>query len=187
MAVKNLVALKVIVGIDPENGQAKYPNFNLISSAARKGMDWSKYIDVHGTGWHYDKTSGHKEETAESPQGQQFACLCVPQDFADEALAMFPSVVSEQTELEFEDFHDNKAHAHEPSETISTEVLNGLSAQRTLMVTIGQDVTALDAKIAKALDPTDKTEQGVIENKGKVWKDAKSIQNVILKNPGMKV
>jgi hypothetical protein len=186
MAVKNLVALKVIVGLDQSNGQAKYPNFNLISSAVRKGMDWSKYIDVHGTGWHYDKTSGHKEETVDSPQGEQIACLCVPQDFADEAILAFPGVVSELSELEFEDFHDNKAHAHEPAENISTDVLNGLNAQKVLMQSVGQDTTVLDAKIVKALDPTDKTEPGVVENKTKVWKDAKVVQNVALKTPGLK-
>jgi hypothetical protein len=183
MAVKNLVALKVIVKLDPTNGQALYPNFNLISSSTRKGMDWSKYIDVHGSGWHYDKTSGHREETVDSPQGEQIACLCVPQDFATEALSSFPSVVTEMTETEFEDFHDNKAHAHEPAESISTDILNGLSAQRNLMVATGKDVTALDAKIGKALDPLDKSEPGVVENKKKMWVDAKATQGIALKNP----
>lgn len=179
---KNLVALKVIVGTEEGTGSAKYPNFNLISDAARKGLDWSKYIDIHGTGWHYDKTSGHKEETLESPQGQQLACLTVPEDFALEALALFPVIVTEMTEAEFEDFHDNKAHAHEPAETVNADVLNGLSAQRSLMVNLGLDTVPLDAKIAKALDPTN-IEPGVTSNKAKLWSTAKAIKNVGIKTP----
>jgi hypothetical protein len=51
------------------------------------------------------------------------------------------------------------------------------------MVATGKDVTALDAKIGKALDPLDKTEPGVVENKKKMWADAKVVSNVTLKSP----
>jgi hypothetical protein len=183
MSIMNLVALKVIVKLNPTDGSALYPNFNLISDSVRKGMDWSKYIDTNGGGWHYDKTSGHKEETADSPQGQQIACLCVPQDFATEALDYFPEVITEMTEAEFEDFHDNKAHAHEPAESVNAEVLNGHHARKLLMKSVGQDTVELDVQIVKALDPTDKSEQGVIINERKTWAAAKKVANIALKNP----
>jgi hypothetical protein len=152
-------------------------------------MDWSKYIDVHGNGMHYDKTCGHKEDSAESPFGHQFCCLCVPEAFAYEALALFPTKVFEITEVDFEDFHDNKAHAHEPDESISADILNGLSARRSLMValekTVGdaEAIAKLDIKIAKALDPLDKTEQGVLKNDNRLWADSKAVKGIELKNP----
>ncbi len=180
MAERTLVPLKLDVGLDDETGFADYPNFNLISSVTRKGMDWSKYLDVHGGGMHYDKTCGHKEETAESAFGHQICCICVPQDFATEALNLFPDTVTELTPAEFETFHDVKAHAHEPDELVDANVLNGLNAQRTLKVAVGQDVVDLDAKIVKALDPNDITEAGVRKNNKKKWTDIKSLQKIIL-------
>jgi hypothetical protein len=96
---------------------------------------------------------------------------------------MFPSVVSELTETEFEDFHDNKAHAHEGDENVNTEVLNGLNARKQLMKSVGQDTATLDVQIVKALDPDDETEAGVIKNKRRRWADAKVVQNFALRNP----
>ncbi len=181
MIDRDLVALKLDVGTDPTTGYADYPNFNLISSQARKGMDWSKYLDAHGGGMHYDKTCGHKEIAIDSPYGHQCCCMCVPQDFATEALSLFPDKVVAITPAEFETFHDVKAHAHEPDENVDTDTLNGLSAQRSLKVAVGQDVTALDAQIVKALDPADETEPGVKVNKKKKWAFVKLTQGVNLK------
>ncbi len=177
MATRNLVPLKLIVGLDPVTGFADYPNFNLISSETRKGMDWSKFLDVHGGGMHYDKTCGHKSEDVDSPFGTQICCICVPQNFATEALNLFPDTVKELTPVEFETFYDTKAHAHEPDETIDDQALNGLNAQRTLKVAVGQDVTALDARIVKALDPLDLTEAGVKKN-DKLWTAVKAKQGI---------
>ncbi len=180
MAVRDLVALKLDVGIDPETGYALYPNFNLVSSETRKGMDWSKYIDVHGGGMHYDKACGHKD-TGDSPYGHQICCLCVPQEFATEALSLFPDTVTALTPMEFEAFHDAKAHAHEPDEKVDTNTLNGLSAQRSLKIAVGLDVTALDSKIKKALDPNDLTEPGVVRNDRKKWATVKVTGGITLK------
>ncbi len=182
---RDLVALKLDVGLDAVTGFADYPNFNLISSETRKGMDWSKFLDVHGGGMHYDKNCGHRE-TGDSPFGHQICCMCVPQNFATEALNLFPNTVSEMTPAEFETFHDVKAHAHEPDESVDEGILNGLNAQRTLKVAVGQDVTALDAKIVKALDPNDITEAGVKRNVKKKWADVKVLQEITL-NTNVKV
>ncbi len=181
MATRDLVALKVIIKSDPLTGHALYPNFNLVTSATRNGLDWSKYIDIQGGGWHYDKTCGHKEESAESPHGEQIGCLCVPVAFATEALALFPNEVSKITTLEFEAFHDNKAHAHEDAEKVDTDTLNGLNARRQLMVVRNQDVTTLDAQIDAALDPLNQTEMGVRKNDTKMWKDAVKVNGINLK------
>jgi hypothetical protein len=179
MADRDLVALKLDVGIDPTNGYAEYPNFNLISTQTRKGMDWSKYLDVHGGGMHYDKNCGHKD-VGDSPYGHQFCCMCVPQAFATEALDLFPDKVTAMTPAEFELFYDAKAHAHEPDEQIDTERLNGLSAQRILMVATQKTaedtarIAAFDVVVAKALDPEDASEAGVKWNRKKRWADVKT-------------
>jgi len=109
---RELVPLKVKIGIK-ENGQAKYPDFNQLQVVKDSGMDWSKYVDIQGLGWHYDKTSGHKEETVDSPFGQQWGVLIVPKVFVTEATTTFPDDCTKLTESELEDFYNNKAHAHE--------------------------------------------------------------------------
>jgi hypothetical protein len=126
---------------------------------------------------HYDKTCGHQDE-GDTPYGHQCCCICVPADFAAEALALFPKTVTPCSEAEFEVFHDTKAHAHEPSEHQDVNALQGLAARRSLMVSLGQDTNALDAKIAKSLDPADKTEPGVLLNPNKLWKDSSAKQGI---------
>lgn len=178
--MRELVGLKIDVGQDEVTGHAKYPNFNKITPATRKGMDWSKYVDVHGSGMHYDKTCGHQDD-GDTPYGHQCCCICVPADFAAEALALFPDVVSECSDAEFETFYDTKAHAHESDDNVDTDVLNGLAAQRGLMDALGQDTTALDVKIAKALDPADDTERGVKTNANKAWRQVSAKRGITVK------
>lgn len=178
--MRELVGIKIDVGLNEVTGHAKYPDFNRISSATRKGMDWSKYIDVHGSGMHYDKTCGHQDE-GDTPHGHQCCCICVPEDFANEALALFPTVVSPCSDVEFATFHDTKAHAHEPDEHIDSDVLSGLAARRSLMLSLGQDITALDAKILKALDPADETETGVKANSNKTWAQVSANKGITVK------
>lgn len=180
MAIGELVGLKFQVGLHTEDdpargvkiGHAKYPNFNLVSSNVRKGMDWCTYIDVHGIGMQYDKACGHQEDSVESPFGEQCCVIAVPPDFATEALNMF-DFITEMTEAEFEDFYNNKAHAHEDAESIDTDALIGLKARKDLMVDQGMNVTAIDAQIQKALDPNDITEMGVRKNSNKTYADVK--------------
>lgn len=162
--MRTLVPIRLKVGLKEQTGHAKYPNFNLISSGIRKGMDWSHYIDTHGIGLHYDKTCGHKEESAESPFGQQWACMCVPADFAQQAVAIFPDTVSIISEVEFEDFYDNKAHAHESDEHIDTDVLEKIKAKEAMGVAVPEK--------AAAIDPLNSA-RGIRKNTNKKWADAK--------------
>ncbi len=178
--MRTLVPLKIKVGLDEITGYAKYPNFNLgVNPSIRKGLDWSKYIDVHGGGMHYDKTCGHKEDSVDSPYGQQWCCMCVPSDFANAAVAAFPGEVSIISEVDFEAFYNDKAHAHEPDDILDTEALNGLNAQRQLMVARGTEVAALDVKITRALDNTN-PERGVRKNPNKTWADVKKAKGITI-------
>ncbi len=169
MAVRDLVALKFNVGlhtVETENhkiGRAKYPDFNQVSFVIRKGMDWSVYIDAFGIGMQYDKVCGHKEE-GDTLFGQQCCVIAVPQDFATEALALFPGDLTQLTPVEFEAFYNDKAHAHEPVEHVDEDVLKAIKAKEDLAIAVPEK--------ADALNPNTET-RGIRKNHRKTWSDFK--------------
>jgi len=167
----DLVALKVRIG-QRANKRAEYPDFNAL--AVVKGQDWSHYVDMVGGGWHYDKVAGHDVEEAGSPRGTQWGCLLVDEDFANQAVAAFPSVCSIIPEAEFADFHDNRAHAHEPEVNEDLDAIQNLTNRRALGEVIPQ------AEIDKALDPDDPT-PGRRRNTGKTWAARKAAMGVTIK------
>ncbi len=164
----DLIALKFQSGIRTSNdlgkghkkGHAEYPDFNQLSSTVRKGMDWCEYIDAYGIGMQYDKTCGHKEHTVESPRGEQGCVIAVEQDFATEALALFPSRLTQLTPLEFETFYNGKAHAHEPTEHVDQDVIDAIEAKERLGLAVPEKIEAIDSK-------TDA--RGIRDNKNKTW------------------
>ncbi len=170
--MRELKPLKVTIGLNKQ-GQADYPNFNVLQAVLDSGMDWSQYVDVVGDGWHYDSVSGHKEDTSDSPYGQQFGVILAPEDFVTQATAMFPTVCVEINESQFETFYNEKAHVNEPDEKIDTDILTGIKLKQDL----GQ---ALTAEQLKALDPDDDT-PGVVKNKSKTWVDYKDKKNITIK------
>jgi len=169
---KEVLAIKVKIKIKT-NGHAEYPDFNALQVVIDSGMDWSYYVDSHGLGWHYDKTSGLKDNTVDSPMGEQWGMLIVPEEFRDQALAMFPSLVTAMDETEIEDFYNNKAHAHEPDEIFNTEILNGIKLKQDLGLTLTQN--QLDA-----LDPNTDV-PGIRKNKNKLWSDFKVKKDLTVK------
>jgi hypothetical protein len=171
--MRDLVPIKVKIGLK-SNGHAKYPNFNQLYTVQVKGMDWAHYVDTMGLSWHYDKTSGHKEDTADSPFGQQWGMLIVPKEFADEAILAFPDTVSKMTEVECEDFYDNKAHAHEPDELVDEIALKAFEIKEKMGVSLSSEEKI---KKDKALDPNDPT-PGIKKNLNKKWVDFKALKGV---------
>jgi len=167
--MRELVPIKVKIGLRP-NGHADYPDFNSMTCVRDSGMDWSKYIDVKGLGWHYDKKCGHKEEETDSPYGMQWGVLIVNKEFADEALSTFPSIISKLTEAELEDFYDNRAHAHEQDEEIDTNILQGIKMKQE----IGLELTVQQQN---ALDPNHEA-KGIRKNKNKKWSDFKGLKGI---------
>lgn len=177
MVPRNVVALKVKIlqkgadwPITEERGHALYPNFNQLPSVNASGLDWSKYIDVHGEGWQYDKTCGHRDEGIDSPRGTQWGMLLIPQEFANEAIAAFPAICSKMSEAEVEAFWNNCAHAHEPDEHIDKDVLEGIAAKKAadIPLTLGQK---------NALDPSSKA-PGLRKNHRRYWADYKAKHNL---------
>jgi hypothetical protein len=167
---RNLVPIKVKIEKRTDNGHHKYPDFSELAIVKNTGMDWSRYVDVFGLGWHYDKKCGHQEEEVGSPLGMQWGVLIVPKEFADQAVAMYPEMVTKLTETELETFYDNRAHAHEPEEEINTYVLQAIKAK----VDLG---LALTPEQMSAKDPETDT-PGVRKNKRKKWSDYKALTGV---------
>lgn len=167
----DVVPIRVKIGLRP-NGHADHPAWEqlptiaaavaLINRPTREQIDGVIKPHVLG-GWHYDKTSGHDQETADSPRGQQWGMLLVSRLFATEALATFPTLVTELTKTQAIAFYNQRTTIGLSDEREQTEILTALKARRDLMVAVGLSTAALDARILKALDPTD-TEPGVAAN-----------------------
>lgn len=172
MATRNLVALKFQAGLHTEDnkakgwqkGNAKYPDFNQVDSANRMNMDWCKYIDAMGIGMQYDKPSGHKEVSVDSPIGEQCCVVAAPEPFCLDALAKLPGL-TRLTEAEFIDFYETKAHAHEPDEYTDIDTLNAIKAKEDAGMNVAKEK-------AKALNPNDKA-NGIRKNGNKKWADKK--------------
>ncbi len=155
------VAIKVRIGLKP-NGHAEYPNFNSLVASVRDGVDWSVFVDKHG-GWHYDQVAGHADEdTAESsPVGMQWGMLVVPEEFADAAVAMFPSDVTVLDDANAGTFYETRAHVRDQAIHESLEIIQGIKAKRDLGI-------VEDQQDRDALNP-DHPSSGRRRNKTKTW------------------
>ena len=162
----NLVPIKVKIGLRL-NGHADHPDWYKLPLA--KSAEPSTHMFF---GWKYDKTSGHKESSVDSPVGVQYGMVFVTEQFAKEAKEVFPDLIAELTEAEAEDFWDNKVYAHMPENKIDTNILQAYQTELALRKELGQDVTELKAKIIKALDPND-PEPGLKKEVLKKFADAK--------------
>ena len=162
--MKNLVPIKVKIGLRA-NGHADHPNWNMLNIT-------NPDSHMHN-GWHYDKSCGHKESSVDSPFGMQWGMLLVTAAFAKEAMRVFPSLVTEMTPAEAEAFWNTKVRAHMPENSSDLNTLQALQVELDLKKSLAQDTTALEAKIAKALDPDDETEPGIKKDKLKYFADAK--------------
>lgn len=175
----NLVPLKVKIGLT-NDGAAKYPFFNTLTVVKDAGMDWSKYIDVHGSGWLYD-CCGHKEEQMDgdewdSPFGQQWGVILVPKDFADEAVIAFPNECEKVNEARVTTFYDDRHAKDFPEENVNEEALKVFETKESLGVTL---TPTEEIKKAKAIDPND-PEPGIRKNEKKKWVDYKKLTGVAI-------
>ncbi len=169
----HLVPLKVKIGLRA-NGHADHPDWHTLPLA--QDSDPASHMK-HG--WKYDKTSGHAEHSADSPVGMQWGLVLVSEQFAAQALVTFSEICSVMTEVEAKAFWDEKAHAHVPEEKIDTDALQGLKAERDLLVDLGRLTDDVDARIGRALDSDDVT-RGKTRQKGVRWESALAHLNIEL-------
>lgn len=168
------VPIKVKIGLRP-NGHADHPDWTilpLVAGGATK-EDRENLVRAHQIErWKYDNTSGHEDDTADSPKGMQWGMMIVTKEFAEQAMAQWPTLVFEMTEAEAEDFWNNRAMAGVPRFKYDTDQLIGMKAERDLRIALAQDTKELDQRIAVALDPATKV-PGVRERRETVWSQHK--------------
>ena len=176
--MRELAAIKVKIGIKQTGGKAgqhQFPVFGQLPAVLASGMDWSRYVDVHGEGWHYDKVSGHRDDDPGSPFGNWDGMLLVPVEFAEQAVAAFPDIVTRLNEDEAKAFYDTRAHVHQPEFIEDTGKLQAMAAKRAL----GVEETEADKE---ALDPSHPS-PGIVKNPRKTWTDFKKKCGMAFKNP----
>ncbi len=165
--MKDLVPIRVKIGLRP-NGYADHPDWSQLPLAASENpKDHMPY------GWHYDKQSGHSDDSPGSPFGVQYGMLLVTEKFADEAEDKFPDLIERLNETEAQTFWEDRARKHMPDNGADMEVMQCLQIELDLREKLGQNTTALKVKIAKALDPNDNTEPGLKKDPQRYWADAK--------------
>ena len=172
-----LIPIKVKIGLRP-NGHADHPDWTKLPMIFSDG-EMRNYCPA---GWMYDKSSGHQEETLDSPRGMQWGFLLGTREFVDEAKSVFPDLITEMTEAEFIDFYDNRIMAHLPEKNYDIDVLQGLKIELEMKQELHQNVTEIKSKITKAIDPEDES-LGVRSNKDKKWETAKIKLGIEIKKP----
>ncbi|MEX0701188.1 MAG: hypothetical protein WD069_03755 [Planctomycetales bacterium] len=169
----NLLPIRVLLR-QRANGHLDWPDFNRLPPEVRQGLEWSRFIDRHGIGWHYD----HVENIGKGT-GHDTACTLVPAEFAEAAAATFPERVTLLDEAEFERFYDERAHAHEETEMLDKDVLQAILArvqleEKGIAPPPSAEILALRQK---ALDPND-PRRGIRKNPRRRWADAKAMLGV---------
>lgn len=163
----NLVPIKVKIGLRP-NGHADHPNWTKLPMI-NSDSDVRQYCP---SGWIYDKSCGHQDDSVDSPREMQWGCLLCTEQFANEAVVAYPELITQLTAVEFEDFYNNKAMAHLAENKYNIDILQGLKLELDLKKEAKQDTIELTAKIEKAIDPNDK-EKGIEKNQDRYWNDYK--------------
>jgi len=180
--MSDLVPIKVKIGLKA-NGHAKYPDWRKLQ-IVKDNPDYIPGRTGGGCSWVYDKKYGHAENGPDSPVGMQWGLLFVEETFALQAVAEFPDEVTIISELEAEDFWNNRSRAHLPEFKHDTEELQGLQAELGLKKEVGQDITEVKQRIVKALDPDDSS-PGVRRTPGKTLAQAKIDLGISLKKGAM--
>ncbi len=172
MAVIPGVPIKVQIGLRA-NGHHDHPNWDLLPLAAVRD---ERPEDHQIVKWHYDKVSGHDQESPGSPRGVWFGMMVVTSVMASEAVATFPGIVTIMSDAEAQDFWENFALINQPDDDMDTDRLIALKARRDLMVAVESspnDINQLDIEIRAALDRNDRGNRGVVKNPRRRWNDAK--------------
>jgi hypothetical protein len=166
-----LVGIKVIIGRVPTATGVKnlYPNFNRIHSTLRAHMDWSSYIDSFGSGWHYDEIAPFGTSDPESPgTDEMFGVIAVPEEFAREAVRLFPDTVSTVDEVEFTRLFETRTKSSAPDTFIDTPRLDQLRSRYGIVGPIDDPaaLALMSPEDRRAVDPNDPA-PGIVNNPDK--------------------
>lgn len=192
-----LVPIKVKIGLrrvpvragrKEKRTEADHPDWNLVpfpTNGEHVKGDGNDETDFVMGSWHYDKTpgAGHQEKRSDSPMGMQWGMRLVTPQFAVNAVATFPDVVTIMTEAAAKKFFDERAYAHVPVTRVQGDALADLKAELELREATGLDTTEIKARVVKALDPGDPTEPGVEYQLIKYWDDHCSNCDFVIERP----
>lgn len=180
----DLVAIKVTLRRTNEDGSRRvdqngnptvWPSFRELPKDVLKGRKPQEFIDQDGTGWMHNR-----QENLGTGHAFGEAVALVPEDFANAADGVVDSCVV-LTEAQAKTFCDTKHFAGLETEARDNDVLTALNSERALLVATSQSTTAIDAKIAKALDPDD-PEPGVRKVKRPTsFDDLKARKGIVVK------
>lgn len=143
--------------------------------------DWSKLSIINTdddmryhcpTKMFFDITCGYLDENKDSPRGMQWGCLLCTQEFATEAIQLYPEIIMQLTETEFEKFYNSKVTIDLPEKKYDINTLQGLQIELKLNKELKQDNTKLKSNIKKAIDPFS-NDAGIKMNEIKTWKGYK--------------
>ena len=181
MAKQELVPIKVKIGLR-DNGEADHPNWGLLPLASAGASDQDRRniaAKQMSSSWKYDNVYGHKEEGPDSPYGMQWGMLFVTKQFAKEAIAMWPTLVTEMTEAEAETFWEERYAVDLPEYKADERVLINLKNELILRKEAGLPTDEIMVRITKALDPNSK-DAGIRVHKLKKFLKAKDTLNIKL-------
>lgn len=180
-----LVSLQVKIGLGPGTRGVRhaYPDFNKIDKSVRQSMDWSAYIDQFD-GWHYDSVSGHVDDDPanDSPRGTWLGMLLVPEEFANQAVALFPSQCKILTDAQAERFYEDRVTVGQQGYIEDVEALQALAARLTIEEKLNITPTAEEVQRRKDMLDPNKKQRGIMKNEMKKWSDYKAKRGVTIKN-----
>lgn len=175
-----VVPIKVKIGLRA-NGHADHPNWNKLPLAKQK----DPATEING-GWIYDKSSGHQDDNGgDSPLGMQWGILMVSEQFANEAVAQFPTLVSKMLdEAELQTFIETRCTAHMDEFRYDTDVLQALKLELDLANETSQPppvINEIKNRVLSAIDHNDSA-RGKQKQRGKNWDDMKTERGINLSN-----
>ena len=184
----NVVPLLVTIGLrrGARGGrEADHPNWALVPlppAAGRLSGDGNKPEDFTLGSWHYDKKSGHDDDSPESPVNTQRGVRLVTPAFAANAISVFggpPYNMTILLEAQWEAFYDQRVRGHMPGNRTNSDALIALKAEYDLRVAAGLPTIAILARIANALAP-DNDEPGIHRDRMRRWAGYKAAMNITI-------
>lgn len=155
-------------------GSHKYPDFGKLQIVMdTKVTKWAYYVMVHCPGaWYFDNKSPQHVDSQGSPFGTWYMVLLVSEEFAGQAVAMYPDLITVLTELDFEDFYNNRVAYNFPEQDIDTAIVNGIIAKQN----VGGELT--DSQLDAINENTNTP--GIRPNKRKTWSAFKSYMGITI-------
>lgn len=178
-----VVPILVRIGLKP-NGHHDYPDWTQLPLQVIGGQ---RHEDHQIQKWMYDKVSGHDDHNPtvdflDSPKGNQLGVMLVTDQYAQEAITLFPAV-SIITEAQLEQFWDTRATVFLDDFKYDLEYLQTLEVEWRLrdILKDAPGKLLVEAQIADALDVTKDDKKGKKKDKKKLWADAKLTLDITIK------